>query len=240
MVVCVQGAERKTRDEERRSAKRKLSATGNGRKKIEDMYHPITERSEFYTMADVLKPPVLFTPSEELEKQINSGEMNFYTGQSGDLSAAGFESSSNSLPPISTNAPAALIGLDHKKHIVDRIVDPLTASVEMAISQPPVKRIKIYPPDRVLIYAKQENEEVFHPLHLLPPSLVGLAVAIQNKYKLEAKNIRHIFKRCRKGITVQMDDDMVKHYSNEDTCLLEVHQVDEHTHDITLVEYDPN
>lgn len=104
--------------------------------------------------------------------------MNFYTGQSGDLSAAGFESSSNSLPPISTNAPTALIGyvcpsipihvcvhafvsvclaktclrpslsIDHKKHIVDRIVDPLTASVEMAISQPPVKRIKIYPPDR--------------------------------------------------------------------------------------------
>lgn len=85
-----QGAERKTRDEERRAAKRKLSATGSkeqsnhiyvnsdspltdiyfkdGRKKIEDMYHVATERSEFYAMSDVLKPPVLFTPSEELEK----------------------------------------------------------------------------------------------------------------------------------------------------------------------------
>lgn len=41
-------------------------------------------------------------------------------------------------------------------------------------------------------------------------------------------------------ITVQMDDDMVKHYCNEDTVLLEVHQVDEQTHDITLVEYDPS
>ena len=157
------------------------------------------------------------------------------------------------------------ISIDHKKHVVERVVDPLTASVEMAITQPPVKRMKIYPQDRgmennqqtllhscmlppshddtspskhhvlpltnvvnvpsftihsVLIYAKQENEEVFHPLHLVPPSLVGLAVAvsisspclcrqllmltslliqIQNKYKLEAKNIRHIFKRCRKG-----------------------------------------
>lgn len=35
-----------------------------------------------------------------------------------------------------------------------------------------------------------------------------------------------------------MDDDMVKLYCNEDTVLLEVHQVDETTHDITLVEYD--
>jgi len=33
--------------------------------------------------------------------------------------------------------------------------------------------------DAVLIYAKQENEEVFHPLHLVPPSLVGLAVAVR-------------------------------------------------------------
>lgn len=40
-------------------------------------------------------------------------------------------------------------------------------------------------------------------------------------------------------ITVQMDDDMVKHYSHEDTVLLEVHQIDTETHDITLVEYDP-
>ena len=30
----------------------------------------------------------------------------------------------------------------------------------------------------VLLYAKQENEEVFHPLHLVPPTLVGLALAV--------------------------------------------------------------
>jgi hypothetical protein len=35
-----------------------------------------------------------------------------------------------------------------------------------------------------------------------------------------------------------MDDDMVKYYIDEDTVLLEVHQVDENSHDITLVEYD--
>lgn len=133
------------------------------------------------------------------------------------------------------------------------IPDPLSASVEMAINHPPPKRAKIYPQDRgetrnhppplpatiqllphplhispcppVLIFAKQENEEVFHPLHLVPPSLVGLAVAvsfqyhtisiykliqlfdqIQNKYKLEAKNIRHIFKRCRKGYVISVEN----------------------------------
>lgn len=33
---------------------------------------------------------------------------------------------------------------------------------------------------------------------------------------------------------------MVKHYSHEDIVLLEVHQIDEETHDITLVEFDMN
>lgn len=66
MVFFVQGAERKTRDEERRAAKRKIAA--DGRKKVDDMYHQTCERSQFYSMADLMKPPVLFTPSEDLEK----------------------------------------------------------------------------------------------------------------------------------------------------------------------------
>ena len=42
----LQGAERKTRDEERRAAKRKMTATG--RKKLDELYHPPGERSEFW------------------------------------------------------------------------------------------------------------------------------------------------------------------------------------------------
>jgi hypothetical protein len=61
-----QGAERKTRDEERRAAKRKMTATG--RKKMDELYHPATERSEFYSMSDLTKPPVLFTPAEDIDK----------------------------------------------------------------------------------------------------------------------------------------------------------------------------
>jgi hypothetical protein len=61
-----QGAERKTRDEERRAAKRKMTATG--RKKLDELYHPVQDRSEFYTMSDQAKPPVLFSPADDVEK----------------------------------------------------------------------------------------------------------------------------------------------------------------------------
>lgn len=39
--------------------------TATGRKKIDELYHPACERSEFYSMSDLAKPPVLFSPAED-------------------------------------------------------------------------------------------------------------------------------------------------------------------------------
>merc|ERR1719266_2187833 len=63
---CDKGAERKARDEERRSNKRK--ANNSSKRRIDELYHSATERSEFYTMADVTKPASLFTPTNDPEK----------------------------------------------------------------------------------------------------------------------------------------------------------------------------
>jgi hypothetical protein len=35
---------------------------------MEELYHPPCERSEFYSMSDLAKPPVLFTPAEDIDK----------------------------------------------------------------------------------------------------------------------------------------------------------------------------
>ena len=42
--------------------------TATGRKKLDELYHPVTDRSEFYSMSDNTKPPVLFSPAEDIEK----------------------------------------------------------------------------------------------------------------------------------------------------------------------------
>ncbi|XP_067142512.1 grainyhead-like protein 1 homolog isoform X1 [Centruroides vittatus] len=213
-VFCDKGAERKTRDEERRAAKRKMTASGSSRKKIEEMYHPPCDRSEFYSMSDLLKPPLLFTPSEDLDKvgiiKVHTVETNFYSTQSA----------------VTEEAPAAII--DRRDVSDTRQSNEVTFPI-------PIKRVKMYPTDRVLLYARRENEDIYHPLHLVPPNLAGLATAIENKYLISAKNIRNIYKRCKKGITVQMDDEIIKHYFNEDTFLIEVSKIDD-CYDITLVE----
>ena len=65
-VFCDKGAERKARDEERRANKRKQN--NSSKRRIDELYHTATERSEFYTMVDKLKPPLLFTPTSDPEK----------------------------------------------------------------------------------------------------------------------------------------------------------------------------
>ena len=65
-VFCDKGAERKARDEERRANKRKMNNTG--KRRIDEMYHSATDRSEFYTMVDLSKPPMLFRPIADPDK----------------------------------------------------------------------------------------------------------------------------------------------------------------------------
>ena len=65
-IFCDKGAERKARDEERRAQKRR--ATNSGKRRLDELYHTALERSEFYSMADIHKPPILFTPTQDPDK----------------------------------------------------------------------------------------------------------------------------------------------------------------------------
>ncbi|CAB0000974.1 unnamed protein product [Nesidiocoris tenuis] len=204
-VFCDKGAERKTRDEERRAAKRKMAATG--RKKIEELYHPACERSEFYSMTDLTKPPVLFTPAEDIDK-LTSMELQGFYGHETDTSS-------------------------EKKD------DTLTTDGSV-FSTPPIKRPKMIPPlnERVMLYVRQESEEVYTPLHVVPPTTTGLLNAIENKYKISASSISNLYRKNRKGILAKIDEEMLTYYCNEDLFLLEVRHSEESEDllDIILVE----
>ncbi|XP_059691460.1 grainyhead-like protein 1 homolog [Gavia stellata] len=89
----------------------------------------------------------------------------------------------------------------------------------------PNKMGRIEEPKRVLLYVRKESEEVFDALMLKTPSLKGLMEAISDKYDVPFDKIGKIFKKCKKGILVNMDDNIVKHYSNEDTFQLQIEEV---------------
>ncbi|XP_028421895.1 grainyhead-like protein 1 homolog isoform X2 [Perca flavescens] len=70
---------------------------------------------------------------------------------------------------------------------------------------------------KVLLYVRRETEEVFDALMLKNPTLKGLVEAISEKYELPLEKVEKVYKKCKKGILVHMDDNIIKHYSNEDT-----------------------
>lgn len=214
-IFCDKGAERKLRDEERRAAKRRM--TPSGKRRLDEMYHDTSDRSEFYSPSDLSKTPTLFSPPDDPEKssQLSADLGGFYSQQrildpmkpltNGDLLT-----SQMSLSPVSVNVEPIL------KRAPDR--SPLPYTTKEA------KRGRMIPPlsERIMIYVRQETEDVYTPLHLVPPTVTGLITAIENKYKINACNIRYLYRKNRDGIIAKIDDDMLRHYCNEDVFLMQV------------------
>ncbi|XP_017281070.1 grainyhead-like transcription factor 2b [Kryptolebias marmoratus] len=84
----------------------------------------------------------------------------------------------------------------------------------------PHKQIKEETQKRVLLYVRKETDEVFDALMLKSPTLRGLMDAISEKYGVPTDRIAKVYKKSKKGILVNMDDNIVEHYSNEDTFIL--------------------
>ena len=89
-----------------------------------------------------------------------------------------------------------------------------------------------------MIYVRKNDEQIFTPLHLVPPSLSGLAHAVAEKFNVDPDKIKGFYKQCIKGVTVKIDDDMVKHYCNQDTFIIDMEQAgdDPSCCTVTLIE----
>ncbi|KAF7708642.1 grainyhead-like transcription factor 2a [Silurus meridionalis] len=87
---------------------------------------------------------------------------------------------------------------------------------------PPAKQGKSVAHRRVLLYVRKESDEVFDALMLKSPTVKSLIEAISVKYSLPVEKINKIYKKNKKGILVNMDDNIVEHYSNEDAFVLNI------------------
>ncbi|XP_028615693.1 grainyhead-like protein 3 homolog isoform X2 [Grammomys surdaster] len=90
----------------------------------------------------------------------------------------------------------------------------------------PSKQAKEDELQRVLLYVRRETEEVFDALMLKTPDLKGLRNAISEKYGLPEENICKVYKKCKRGILVNMDNNIIQHYSNHVAFLLDVAELD--------------
>ncbi|XP_046906526.1 grainyhead-like transcription factor 2b isoform X3 [Hypomesus transpacificus] len=103
------------------------------------------------------------------------------------------------------------------------------------LSPSPHKLIKEETQKRVLLYVRKESDEVFDALMLKSPTLRGLMDAISEKYGLPSERIAKVYKKSKKGILVNMDDNIIEHYSNEDTFILNIESYAD-SYKVTLTE----
>ncbi|XP_023558077.1 grainyhead-like protein 2 homolog isoform X3 [Octodon degus] len=100
--------------------------------------------------------------------------------------------------------------------LVKRMFRPM----EEEFGPTPTKQMKEEGIKRVLLYVRKETDDVFDALMLKSPTVKGLMEAISEKYGLPVEKIAKLYKKSKKGILVNMDDNIIEHYSNEDTFIL--------------------
>lgn len=180
-------------------------------KRLEELYHLNAERSEFYHMADLMKPPTLFTPDDHEKVEISShvfsieARISIQTVQLIEfifLHRLGLQwnfrvSMVKIMRGNRTSFHIArlldfilcryLMQFWYRKEFLDTHTNLIGApaiaasgNIATLYASPAAKRRKLTPPpcERVMIYVRQENELAFTPLHLVPPTSLGLIDAV--------------------------------------------------------------
>ncbi|XP_048085278.1 grainyhead-like transcription factor 2b isoform X1 [Alosa alosa] len=199
-VFCDKGAERKIRDEERKQNRKKAKGKDGSMGVI-----ALPKKSDttfFKTMIDLDAQPVLFIPDVHFGNLQRAGQV--FTFNTEEMEREG------------------VIGLyscdGDRSVLVKRMFRP----PEEDFCPTPHKQLKEETQKKILLYVRKEADEVFDALMLKSPTLKGLMDAISEKYGVPIERIAKIYKKSKKGILVNMDDNIIEHYSNEDTFILNI------------------
>uniref|UniRef100_UPI00358F1139 grainyhead-like protein 2 homolog n=1 Tax=Myxine glutinosa TaxID=7769 RepID=UPI00358F1139 len=202
-VFCDKGAERKIRDEERKQQRKKSkmpppNAQGTSSSDVKPNLAVSAKRPDM----------TLFRPLSDLSSQpvLFIPDIHFTSFQRGNQ---GFSMAQD----------------EHEKE--GSILKRAQRFFEDDYECPPIKQLKEEQLKKVLLYVRRPSDEVFDALMLKTPNLCGLKEAISEKYSMAANQITKVYKKCKKGILVYMDDNIVEHYCNEDTFLLEMAETEE-------------
>ncbi|KAK7142287.1 hypothetical protein R3I94_011839 [Phoxinus phoxinus] len=207
-IFCDKGAERKMRDEDRKRSKRRT-------KNVADSSNNGCKQS--LVSSSVGKDSTYFKTLDDHVTQpvLFIPEMHFSTMQRCGL-----------VPPVS---------LEEMEKTSRKRISSYAEGGDQS-SSPPIKQARQDEQQRVLLYVRRETEEVFDALMLNTPTLKGLREAISEKYGMQEDTIGKIFKKCKRGIFVNMDDNIVEHYSNHSAFLIEITEIMINHFQITLME----
>ncbi|XP_007886149.2 grainyhead-like transcription factor 2b [Callorhinchus milii] len=202
-VFCDKGAERKIRDEERKQNRKKGKGSGTSSQIAS------TPEGKLNTMSPQKKnDTTFFKTMTDLDSQpvLFIPDVHF-----GNLQRSG------QMYSVATD--------DMEREGV--FVKRMFRSIEDEYPPTTPKRIREEGYKKVLLYVRKESDEVFDALMLKSPTVKGLMDALSDKYGFAVEKIEKIYKKSKKGILVNMDDNIIEHYCNEDTFILNIENTGE-------------
>ncbi|XP_077415411.1 grainyhead-like protein 3 homolog isoform X1 [Vanacampus margaritifer] len=223
-IFCDKGAERKMRDEDRKRSKRRGGKTNNDANAKSLVSSSMgSDCTFFHTMDDHITQPVLFIPEahlSSLQRMATPMDENERTS----LKRLYSDREQSSSPP---GKQARRDDSQRSKSFFGGHGD--TSEILKCF-------LFGFPSKKVLLYVRRAAEEVFDALMLNTPTLSGLREAISEKYGMQEETIGKIYKKCKRGIYVNMDDIIIKHYTNQSAFLIEISEVVSGQFQVTLIE----
>ncbi|XP_066573378.1 grainyhead-like protein 3 homolog isoform X2 [Amia ocellicauda] len=228
-IFCDKGAERKMRDEERKQSKRKGKNAESSNNSSNSKQSVVSSSSSsdctyFKTLEDLTTQPVLFIPEIHYSNMQRCGMVLPATVEEAERTSL-----KRSCPPYpDTYSPP--VCKQPKREEQQRGKDNFGMNPDTLLERKSILQILLCilccsHPDcfclTVLLYVRTESEEVFDALMLNTPNLKGLKDAISEKYGLREEAIGKIYKKCKRGIFVNMDDNIIEHYTNHSAFLME-------------------
>ena len=165
---------------------------------VKTFHFQCQERSEFYSMVDLSKTPVLYTPQPGSQSAILGKIFHLNEASCCNISPSGLQqpaiaggggspsvgAGAGAASSVVSTGPVSVLKSNHNNSPAST-----TTSSTQPVSEHKRKVIP-NPETRMVVYVRQENEEIYTPLHLVPPTVQGLARAIESKYNVSAAAIR--------------------------------------------------
>lgn len=205
------GAERKNKDESKILGKKmgKTLDSGDSASDLSNVFQIANKVTVLFAATNFTKKSVVFSPDKD---KTLSPRKEIPTTPTIEHS-----------PPNSNPFINALKECENKRAFTTVLASSKdTIENSDVLHRPKAPRVIRKKEPAVTIYVRKEEEKAYNALILETPTLDELKTEISRKYCMPVDMIKHVFKKTKKGILVNMDDRLVEQFDHEDDFTINI------------------
>lgn len=218
------GAERKNKDESKVFGKKMvkyLNGKDGSASDVSSVFQMANKVTVLYSITSITTKSVVFCPNKE--KVYSPSPRREYAHSSSASSSSSSSTTVNEPPPSPNNYISALKERENKRGFSTALSNANDNLENLdVLPRPKAPRVNRKKEPAVTIYVRKEEEKAYNALMLETPSLDELKIEVSRKYGVPVDMMKHVFKKTKKGILVNMDDQLVELFCDEDDFMIQI------------------